>query len=103
MEAVQDMGGATSNRDTTRLAFPKNSSKAKDQQNLLELIKKKESQRLSNARLGKGRKSKKLGKSGPSGVLTYTKDGRTIQRKGRITKNFTHDSVLLKQHHHREA
>lgn len=85
MEAVQDMGGTTSNSESSRLQFPMSSKKITDQQNLLELIRQKETQRLKKAKqkkLIKGGKTKAHGVNGKnSGVLTYTKDGRTVNRK----------------------
>jgi hypothetical protein len=82
------MGGSTSNNDTSRLQFPMTTTcgnSIQDSQNLLELIRKKESERLKKSKIEKrrrgGKKGSKKGSMTACGVLTYTKDGRTINRK----------------------
>ena len=107
MDAVQDMGGATSKETSSRLLFPLNGKELseRDHRSILDLIKEKEDKRLEKSKIQSLMGSKMVPKKTQSTqpVITFAKDPRNHQRKERLTKKFVHDSVLLKQHHSKQT
>ena len=107
MDAVQDMGGATSMDASSRLLFPLNGKELSEQEhrNILGLIREKENKRLAKSKVQKLSESKRVPKKGQisNPLITYSKDSRNHQRKDRLTKKFVHDSILLKQHHTKQT
>lgn len=100
------MGGSTSQKSSSRLKYPLNDETGKNTGKMLdltELIRIKEEARRKKESAKLMKKKNLIQKIKKKNIDFYMSDKRTDNRKKRIAKKFTHDSVKLRQHHSKKS